>query len=218
MNKCTAKLNKILQQVKSEYSVEGHAYEMPSMPGLEINNFGLIQLPLADPQASELIKMCEQAPFGRNLETVLDTKVRDSFQLEPKHLKINNPKWNLNLNGLVKRVAQKLACPFNISAILYKMLVYKEGGHFDKHRDTEKETGMFGTLVIQLPSRHTGGQLIVYENEGEGKMECDFGQKEGKNEFDVYFAAHFADCEHELLPVTSGYRLVLVYSLCWPNG
>ena len=98
------------------------------------------------------------------------------------------------------------------------MLIYKEGGHFLKHRDTEKEKQMFATLIIQLPSVHKGGELVVYENNGRSKKVIDFGQKENKNEFSMYFAAHYADLEHELLEVKSGYRLALVYSLCWVNG
>jgi hypothetical protein len=77
---------------------------------------------------------------------------------------------------------------------------------------------MFGTLIIQLPSVHSGGELIVYENNGRSKKVIDFGQKDGKSEFSVYFAAHYADLEHEILEVKSGYRLALVYSLCWTQG
>jgi hypothetical protein len=35
----------------------------------------------------------------------------------------------------------------NVEARLYKLLVYESGGHFKIHRDTEKEAGMFATLV-----------------------------------------------------------------------
>ncbi|CAM9439407.1 unnamed protein product, partial [Ectocarpus sp. 6 AP-2014] len=40
---------------------------------------------------------------------------------------------------------------------------YESGGHFRPHKDTEKEAGMFGTLVVQLPTAagHKGGSLIV---------------------------------------------------------
>ena len=30
----------------------------------------------------------------------------------------------------------------------------------------------------------------------------------------MHFTAHYADLEHEIKPVTSGYRLAFVYSLC----
>lgn len=98
------------------------------------------------------------------------------------------------------------------------MLVYEKGGHFLKHRDTEKEKNMFGTLIIQPPSTHTGGELVVYENNDRSQRVVDFGQQSDKSKSCVHFAAHYADLEHELREVTSGYRLALVYSLCWANG
>ncbi len=35
----------------------------------------------------------------------------------------------------------------SVESRLYKLLVYGPGGHFKIHRDTEKEAGMFATLV-----------------------------------------------------------------------
>ena len=35
-------------------------------------------------------------------------------------------------------------------------LVIEKDGHFKKHKDTEKEVGMFGTLLVELPARHYG--------------------------------------------------------------
>ena len=43
----------------------------------------------------------------------------------------------------------------------YKFLLYKPGGHFKMHRDTEKEDRMFATMVVQLPFIHEGGDLQV---------------------------------------------------------
>ena len=97
-------------------------------------------------------------------------------------------------------------------------MVYEKGGHFLKHRDTEKDQKMFGTLVIQPPSSHTGGELVIYENDGISHRICDFGQIAKKNASTFQFAAHYADLEHELRDIKSGYRLALVYSLCWING
>lgn len=105
-----------------------------------------------------------------------------------------------------------------LKAKIYKLLVYKQGGHFLKHQDTEKEKRMFGTLVVQLPSLHTGGELVVYDSTKRFKKVIDFGQKTGKNQYMIHFAAHYADLEHELLEVKSGYRIALVYSLCWVHG
>ncbi|HEY3999236.1 MAG TPA: hypothetical protein VGO93_10245, partial [Candidatus Xenobia bacterium] len=42
--------------------------------------------------------------------------------------------------------------------------------------------------------------------------EVDFGGAE--NSFDVQYAAFYADCEHEIRPLESGYRICFVYNLC----
>lgn len=70
---------------------------------------------------------------------------------------------------------------------------------------------MFGTLVIQLPSDYEGGQLVV-RHQGKKKM-YDFSGIEGSTGF--HYAAFYADCQHEILEVTKGYRLCLIYNLIY---
>jgi len=70
---------------------------------------------------------------------------------------------------------------------------------------------MFGTLVIQLPSRYEGGQLTVF-HQGK-KLEFNFGGFGSCN--DMYFAAFYADCQHEVKPITKGHRLCLIYNLVY---
>jgi hypothetical protein len=50
-----------------------------------------------------------------------------------------------------------------VEARLYKLLLYEPGGHFVTHRDTEKEAGMFATLLICLP---VGGGHQVRQGRG----------------------------------------------------
>lgn len=98
-----------------------------------------------------------------------------------------------------------------VHAVPYKLLLYEPSGHFIFHQDTEKEPGMFATLIVQLPSTFQGGALVV-KNQGRiNRHECAEG-----SEFDIKYAAHYSDCEHALEEVTSGYRLAIVYSLCLP--
>jgi hypothetical protein len=49
----------------------------------------------------------------------------------------------------------------NISAQLYKLLLYEKGAFFKPHKDSEKTPGMFGTLVICLSSAHEGGDIVL---------------------------------------------------------
>ncbi len=79
------------------------------------------------------------------------------------------------------------------------------------HRDTEKVGGMFGTLVIQLPSDYEGGVLRVCHQSKE--LSFDFSSFKGSVGF--HYAAFYADCQHELCEVTKGYRLCLIYNLVY---
>ena len=88
------------------------------------------------------------------------------------------------------------------------MLLYEEGGFFVGHRDTEKVPGMFATLVVGLPSSFAGGELVVRHKGREARLDL-----QSNDPAEVAFAAFYADCVHEVLPVTEGCRLILVYNL-----
>jgi hypothetical protein len=77
--------------------------------------------------AENLIKLCKQAPYGRNFDTVVDISVRDSFELDPACIQINNVDWNKGLEKLLERVASGLGIEEKIQAIMYKLLVYRPG-------------------------------------------------------------------------------------------
>ncbi|POM68491.1 LOW QUALITY PROTEIN: Hypothetical protein PHPALM_15347 [Phytophthora palmivora] len=88
------------------------------------------------------------------MSTKMDENVRKN-QLEIKH-----PSWQTGIDKLTEIIASRLAT----RCVLYKLLVYGEGGHFIKYQDTDKEDGMIATLVVQPPSVHEGGDLVVYQN------------------------------------------------------
>lgn len=73
---------------------------------------------------------------------------------------------------------------------------------------------MFGTLIVALPSRHEGGQLHI--RHGGVAATVDFSAEAHRHEFQ--HAAFFADCEHEVVPVTAGYRFCVVYNLVLEEG
>ena len=64
---------------------------------------------------------------------------------------------------LVQRVKVELGLrkEVKVRGELYKLLLYKRGGHFKPHRDTEKSESMFATRILLLPSEFTGGDLVV---------------------------------------------------------
>ena len=118
-------------------------------------------------EAQVLAKECIPSPFGKNYDTIVDRNVRNTLQLEPQKVSFSNPQWKKGLEKLLKRIQEEMKLTgIDVVLKVYKLLLYGPGGHFAMHKDTEKEEGMFATLVIQLPSAHTGGALKV-EHAGE---------------------------------------------------
>lgn len=74
----------------------------------------------------------------------------------------------------------------------------------------EKSENMFATLVIQLPSNFSGGDLTVRHGNDEVKYECS-----KDSTFSTSFYSFYTDCEHNIAPVTRGYRLCLIYNICY---
>jgi predicted 2-oxoglutarate/Fe(II)-dependent dioxygenase YbiX len=180
------------------------------LPGLEVEGMGSIGLPLTAAQARALRRRCEQAPYGKGTQTLVDTRVRRVWRLAPSRFALTNPAWPEFLGVAVARVQAELGLERQrLTAHLHDLLLYEEGCFFKAHRDGEKRDRMVATLVITLPAVHGGGELVV-RHEGQEQI-VDFSRPEGRHQ--IQFAAFYADCEHEVKPLRSGHRLCLVYNL-----
>lgn len=189
------------------------AMEIP-MPKVEVENVGVLSFPVPESQIKALIQCATRAPYGRGEKTILDESVRKVWQLSSDKVRISGKSWAASFGAILRQVIAGLGCEGTaVSAEFYKLLVYEKGGFFLAHRDTEKESGMFATLVIVLPSVHRGGELVVRQGGREAVIDM------SRAEFaEVSFAAFYADCEHEVRPVTEGNRVCLVYNLIQKRG
>jgi hypothetical protein len=190
-----------------DFFVRG-ALETP-MPRVEINGVGVISFPLLNSQIQDIIKHAERSPYGRGGETILDTSVRNTWQLTPVNVRIGGKSWGRSFQHILSTVTDGLGCTgTDVSAEFYKLLVYEEGGFFLPHRDTEKTDGMFGTLTIVLPSAHCGGELVIRHAGRE--VTVDMSNAETS---ELTFAAFYADCQHAIKPITQGTRVCLTNNL-----
>ncbi len=200
----------LLNDIKGGGSFVSHHVAAFQFPGLKVDKVGEISYPINEAQAKSLIKTARKAPFGKGSKTIVDANVRSAWEIDAVDLEFNGDGWSRFLNKALDAIKPDLGIEdYDITASLYKMLIYGEGDFFLPHKDSEKEKGMFGTLIIALPSRHSGGELLI---RFDGKEECvDFAGDAGN--FKLPYAAFYADCEHEIKPITSGYRVCLVYNL-----
>ena len=190
-----------------DYCVHG-TLELP-LPHIDVQRVGTLSWPLPKAQAQALIAIAERAPYGRGTQTLIDPEVRNAWQIGAAQLSIGGKSWPRTLAAVLDAARLGLGCAdAEVHAEFYKLLAYEPGGFFIPHRDSEKAAGMFATLVIVLPCDHQGGELVIRHAGRERSIDLastEFGE--------ISFAAFYADCEHEVLPIRSGYRISLIYNL-----
>ncbi len=200
----------ILDSIKGSGSFVWTATKPFLFPGLVVEGVGEVGFPINTVQVEGLVKASHKAPFGKGSKTVLDTTVRSAWEINADKIAFRNNDWNVFVETLVDEIKPGLGIEGkSVAAHLYKLLIYEAGDFFVSHKDSEKEAGMFGTLIVGLPATHTGGELYV---RFDGKTEViDFAQP--TRDYKIPYVAFYADCEHEIKPVASGYRVCLVYNL-----
>ncbi|KAL2211650.1 hypothetical protein CC79DRAFT_1363949 [Sarocladium strictum] len=161
-------------------------YQSQRIRSIKVKDVGDVSLPLKETQARQMIEKARLAPFGKGTETIVDTSVRNTWELNPDQFELGS-EFSSILDLVRAKVRVDLGIRTNIRAELYKMLIYEKGALFKPHKDTEKTPGMFGTLGVEKT----------------------YDTSSARNTF----AAWYGDVTHEVLPVESGYRWVLTYNL-----
>lgn len=159
---------------------------------------------ISDDLLEELVEYCgqahkENAMIGnlvRGGKPKMDKSHRNTlrYQVDPK---------------LFPELAQEFVDYFDNKHSVMQMdcLLYEEGCHFKRHKDTHDYSYPREWSVITLIDRSEdleGGDLIIYQNESdeEGKkVELEVGES-------IVFKSN--DVEHKISPVTKGWRNSLV--------
>lgn len=174
---------------------------------LEVRGLGRLRLPVPQSQARQLCRLGRPARYGHGEQTLLDPRVRDTWEIPKSRVKIDKRRWNKTLLPVLERLHTDLGLPpgGRLTAEFHSMLVYAPGQFFAPHQDSEKADEMVGTMVVMLPGSFKGGALVV-----EHAAEKATYRGAGKS---LSFVAFYADCRHEIRPVKSGHRVVLSYNL-----
>ncbi|OWZ10454.1 hypothetical protein PHMEG_00016698 [Phytophthora megakarya] len=193
----------------SKASFGGVATSLPAAPGIHVDGVGDVSLPLIPEQAKQLIEKCESSSSG------LDDTWFKTWQLAPNQVHINNSMWNSGMDELVTSVGENLGYEdISLECVLDKIIVCGDGSYIVKHQDPDIAR-VIATLVVQPPSAHDGGDLVVYRDR-KPRYRHDFGKANGTAPYFTQYAVYYADAEYELENVTKGTCLALVYSISLP--
>ncbi|KAK0202772.1 hypothetical protein DFS33DRAFT_1385141 [Desarmillaria ectypa] len=78
---------------KGSYTYNGPYPQAPN-PCLTIEGIGPIGLPLSPRDAWFIIDCASQAPYGHNEQTIVNTEVRDTWEIDQGSIKFENPVWD----------------------------------------------------------------------------------------------------------------------------
>ena len=107
-------------------------------PCLEVDAGGPISLPLQDVDARRIIAASHQAPFGKGSETIIDTSVRRTWELNHDQFTMGNEDgFDAVLEDAIEQTCASLGLSDrdDIQAELYKLLLYEEGALFRPHTE-----------------------------------------------------------------------------------
>ena len=202
-----AKIGELLSEVGAPGSFTAKRTADSDDLDLEVKGVGRLRFPISRSQAEKLCRIARPARYGQGEATLLDKRVRDTWEVPKSRVKIDKRRWNRTLVPVLDGLRADLGLPegSKLKAELHSMLVYAPGHFFLPHQDSEKSDEMVGTLVVMLPSSFKGGAFVV---EHRGEQVTYRGSKKL-----LSFVAFYADCQHEVRPVKEGYRVVLTYNL-----
>ena len=174
---------------------------------LEVKGVGPLRFPISASQARKLCQAARPARYGKGEQTLLDRTVRDTWEIPKSRVKIDQRRWKQTLLPMLDALGADLGlrADQHLKAELHSMLIYGPGQFFRRHQDSEKADAMVGTLVVTLPSPFKGGSFVIEHRDAKVTYRA--------TKQPLTFIAFYADCHHEVRPVTEGYRIVLTYNL-----
>jgi hypothetical protein len=108
-------------------------------PELFVPSVGNIELPLEEQTARSLIHACHRAPFGKGEETIIDTSVRKTWELNGDQFELRNPSWGNYIKQIAQFAIKELGFTkddmWGIRAERYKLLLYEKGAMFKVHKE-----------------------------------------------------------------------------------
>lgn len=69
-----------------------------SDPGIEVEKVGVLKFPLKPKAVKSLVEQCQIAPFGKGTKTLVDTKVRKTFELSSDRFRVSD-QWDSEVSG-----------------------------------------------------------------------------------------------------------------------
>lgn len=181
--------------------------------------------PINELNVARLIELATPSQFGRGTETVFDPNIRNGLEIGADRIVLVHGGKNTCTkvcDEVAKYASQDLLQEHDdrcsITAKLIKMTIYAKGGGFEWHADTLHGNTHVGTALVGIPSKHTGGALLVSDGNVVSSYSFE-GDEDAQYEMKtsgficLSACAFYTDCQHKVECIESGVRLALQFDL-----
>ncbi|KAF3934951.1 hypothetical protein ABW19_dt0208524 [Dactylella cylindrospora] len=176
-------------------------YSSTPNPGLYINGFGLLRLPISPENAKEIFRI------GNGASNLPIDAVKE---IDAAGLSCRNPAWGEWLDRITEEASKTLGIvgELRVTLSLEKLRVYGSGELAGLNGAEPREPQRVGTLELTLPSEFDGG-MISLSHKSE-KMDMEVFQA---CQYNIGIGAWYWDVSRVYSPITKGYKVTLVYGL-----
>ena len=82
-----------------------HSKLVSPMPLLQVDEMGTVAFPVQEAQVRSLIGVAQRAPYGKGPDTVLDTSVRDCWQIDSSAFELGGQGWAQSFKVIMQQVS-----------------------------------------------------------------------------------------------------------------
>jgi hypothetical protein len=176
---------------------------------------------LQNPDVDLILKKSTPSAFGKGEKTVMDENYRSGREIQGADIELV-PDWTMNIvRDIEAKVSATMFAARTAVPKLYKLAIYKEGGHFDWHMDSTHSDEHHATVLVALNTPWLGGDLLLRRNGVETRVDLKPKAAPKGSQTVLQAVAFYTDTEHKVEPVSHGVRIVLQYDVevkGWSEG
>ena len=107
---------------------------------ITVRGVGQLSLPVLPGEAELLRSVARPARYGQGEETLLDRRVRDTWEVPRSRVKIDARSWHRTVEPILELLARDLGMKEGraLEARLHSMLLYAPGQFFRTHQDSDR--------------------------------------------------------------------------------
>jgi hypothetical protein len=144
------------------------------------------------------LKKSTPSAFGRGEKTVMDEGYHSGREIHAADIQMApGEKWvpgpGQFLRSIETNVSTTMFAGRKAVPKLYKLAIYKEGGHFDWHMDSTHSDQHHATVLVALNTSWTGGDLLLRHNGVETRVDMKPKAAEKGSKTELQAVAFYTD-------------------------